>query len=469
MPELHPHLEPYEPTKADPFDSIKAAHLLNRAGFGGTLKEIEKVRSLGPKAALVWLLDFPNATSETQNASDQPNFAALNEIPKNFRMMSSMLAGKSTEEKMALQQKMQMANRLALVGAAEWWMNRMVAGVHPLQEKLTLFWHGHFTTSASDERLTRQMWDQNETLRKYAAGNFGELVKAIAHDPAMLDYLNNQENRRSNPNENFARELMELFTLGIGNYTEGDVKNAARAFTGWGHNGGEFIFRKFDHDDDSKTFLGKTGNFDGDQIVDIILQQPVCAKYIAGRFWDFFVSETPNVAVIDSLAQILRSGNYELRPMIRTLFASRAFYASEMVGSQIKSPVQLLVGSARLLEVKLPPARMMFQPNGPLRQMGQVPFYPPNVKGWPGGREWVNTSTLFVRYNSVMRLADDVQPQQAASAAEAVDDWIARLVQRPIASQQRQTLIDAVGQNATAETIRRMIHLIVSTPEYQLC
>ena len=466
---LHPLLKPYEPTSADPFDAVKAAHLLNRAGFGGTLAEIEKVRKLGPQAAVDRLLDFPDATSGEQDAKDQPSFAALKGIPTNFREMSAMYAGKTPQERMELQQKMQMANRVALVGTAEWWMNRMTTAVNPFQEKLTLFWHGHFTTGANDERLARQMWAQNETLRKHAAGNFAAFVKAIARDPAMLDYLNNQENRRSHPNENFARELMELFTLGIGNYTEADVKNAARAFTGWGHNGGEFIFRRFDHDPDSKMFLGKTGNFDGDEIIDLILRQSACSKYIAGRFWDFFVSETPNDAVIASLGEVLLSSGYELRPMLRTLFTSRAFYSAEMIGAQIKSPVQLLTGSARLLGVRLPPGRMMFQPNGPLMQMGQAPFHPPNVRGWPGGRAWVNTSTLFVRYNCVSRLADDVETAEFATAGEAVDYWINRLIQRPVASNQRQTLIEAVGTKPNAESIRRMIRLVVSTPEYQLC
>ncbi len=469
MVNLHSLLELYQPTSHDPFDAIKAAHLLNRAGFGGTLGEIDKVQKLGPQAAVDWLLDFPNATADEQDTADQPSLAALKDTPGNFREMSAMYAGKTPQERMVLQQKVQMANRQALVSTGEWWMNRMATASRPLQEKLAFFWHGHFTSSGKDEKLAKLMWAQNETIRKNAAGNFRTFTKAIARDPAMLDYLNNQQNRRSHPNENFARELMELFTLGIGNYTEADIKNAARAFTGWGHNGTEFMFRRFDHDADSKTFLGKTGNFDGDEIIDIILQQPACPKYIAGRIWDFFVSETPNEAVIASLGEVLLSNGYELRPMLRTLFTSRVFYSSEMIGSQIKSPVQLMIGSARSMGVKLPPGRIMFQPNGPLMQMGQAPFYPPNVKGWPGGRAWINTSTLFVRYNAVMRLADDVEPLETASADEAVDQWIAKLVQRPIAAPQRQTLIDAVGEKPNRDSIRRMIHLIVSTPEYQLC
>jgi uncharacterized protein (DUF1800 family) len=215
--------------------------------------------------------------------------------------------------------------------------------------------------------------------------------------------------------------------------------------------------------------MGKSGNFDGDDVIDIILQQPACAKYIASRFWNFFVSEEADDAVIASLGRVLRENKYELRPMIKTLFASRAFYSAQVIGAQIKSPVQLVIGTARALNVDLPPARMMFQPNGPLMQMGQAPFFPPNVKGWPGGRAWINTSTLFVRYNAAVRLAGDAQPEPAPSAQDAVDRWTRRLIQRPIAPEQRKTLLDAAGEKPDRESLRRIIQLIVSMPEYQLC
>lgn len=469
MSTLHPELQPYKPTSEDPFDAVKAAHLLNRAGFGGTPREVEKVMKLGPEAAVEWLLDFPDATATEMDDTDVPGFDSLKDYPSNFREMAMMSANKTPQERMAMQQKFQMANRVALMTTGEWWMRRMATAARPLQEKLTFFWHGHFTTSGKDERLAKLMWAQNETLRKHAAGNFGLFVKAVSRDPAMLDYLNNQQNNRAHPNENYARELMELFTLGIGNYTEDDVKNAARAFTGWGHNGSEFLFRRFDHDFNEKTFLGRKGNFDGDDVIDIILAQPACPKYIAGRFWNYFVSEADNAAVSDSLGDLLLDSKYELRPMLRTLFTSRAFYNSQVIGAQIKSPVQLLIGAVRMLDVDLPPGRMLFQPNGPLLQMGQAPFLPPNVKGWPGGRAWINTSTLFVRYNACMRLAGDVRAEPTATAEEAVDQWVARLIQRPIAAEQRQTLLDAAGAKPDRDSIRRMIQLIVSMPEYQLC
>src|SRR5258706_1956326 len=305
MSNLHPLLQAYEPSKSDPFDAVKAAHLLNRAGFGGTPAEINRVVKAGPKAAFGELLNFPAASAEDKDEDDLANLSAIKDYPPNFRELSRMLVGKSQQEQGAIFQKILFANRAALIATGDWWMRRMMTAKHPFQEKLTLFWHGHFTTSASDERAAKLMWDQNETLRKNAAGNFGKFVKAISRDPAMLDYLNNQPNRPGHPHENYARELMELFTLGIGHYSEDDIKNAARAFTGWGHTGTEYVFRRFDHDTGLKTFMGKTGNLDGDDIIDVILEQAACAKYMASRFWNFFVSDDADDAVIASLGNLL--------------------------------------------------------------------------------------------------------------------------------------------------------------------
>jgi uncharacterized protein (DUF1800 family) len=367
----------------------------------------------------------------------------------------------------------------------------MANGPYPLQEKLTLFWHGHFTTSAKDERGALLIWTQNELLRRNVAGNFRENVRQISRDPAMLDYLNNQQNRKAHPNENYARELMELFTLGIGNYTEYDIREAARAFTGWAHDGEDFIFRRYDHDDGDKKFFGKKGDFDGDDVIEIILNHPACAKYIAGRFWNFFAYEDAEPPMIESLGQLLRESKWEIRPMLRTMFASQAFYSDRAIGSQIKSPVQLVVGTIRLLGLDMPPVRAL---QGPLNQMGQVPLEPPNVKGWPGGRQWINTSTLFVRYNTAVWLAggggqvpiargrpgkvkikmatveSNFAPAKGDDALEVVNYWIARLIQRPIDEEKKQVLIDVLnGRPNDEEAVKKMIQLIVSMPEYQLC
>src|SRR3954452_19699683 len=308
---LHPLLQPYTPSSDEPFDQVKAAHLLNRAGFGGRPDEIERVMKLGPQDAVDWLMDFPDAPADEESKTDQPDLSPVEGYPKNFRELRDKLANKTPEERKALQQMLMQANREALVQVVGWWMKRMASGPFPLQEKLTLFWHGHFTTSAKDERAALLMWQQNELLRRQSAGNFREFVRQISRDPAMLDYLNNQQNRKAHPNENYARELMELFTLGIGNYTEDDIKQAARALTGWAHDGEGFIFRKFDHDYDVKTFMGRSGKFDGDDIIDIILQQPASAPYIANRLLSFFVMDNPDPAICQSLGMVLRENGFD--------------------------------------------------------------------------------------------------------------------------------------------------------------
>lgn len=488
MAKLHPLLEPWKPTSNDPFDSVKAAHLLNRACFGGTRAEIEHVLAVGPERAVDELLDFPDAPSDEQSQTDQPNLSAIEGYPRSFREYRSLIAGKTAEERMRLRQQFQQANRAAVLETARWWMTRMANGPHPLQEKLTLFWHGHFTTSAREERSAWLMWQQNELLRRYAAGGFVEFTKAISRDPAMLDYLNNQQNRKSSPNENYARELMELFTLGIGNYTEKDVKEAARAFTGWGHDGDSFVFRRFDHDNEPKTFMGRTGNWNGDDIVDMVAQHPACAPYIAGKLFAFFAHENPDPAMIASLGNEFRGWGYQLRPLIRTILLSRAFYAPASIGTQVKSPIQLVVGTARKLGVELPPARLLFNV---MEQMGQVPLAPPNVRGWPGGRAWINTSTLFVRYNTAVWLAGgeppiasgrpgvdrvarsrgviSFRPVRAGEPREVVESWLSVLIPRPVPETKVQPLLDAVGPSPTEKSVTKMVQLIVSMPEYQLC
>jgi hypothetical protein len=485
----HTLLQPYKPTDADPFDAIKAAHLLNRAGFGGTPAEVDKIVKLGPQAAADWLLDFPDAGAEKQTPNDVPNLSALDGYPKDFAELRKMFGGKSPEEKKELRRKLQMVNHLAVRTTVEWWLHRMTSGPHPLQEKLTLFWHGHFVTSAKDERSAELMWRQNELLRADAAGNFREFVRAISRDPAMLDYLNNTQNHKAHPNENYARELMELFTLGIGNYTEQDVKEAARAFTGWTHDGDEYVFRRFQHDDGPKTFLGWTGNFNGDDVLQAILAQPVCARFIASKLFRFFTYEEVDDQLAEALAAVLREHHYDLRPLVRTILTSRAFYSSQAIGSQIKSPIELVIGTIRKLDLRMPPDRLL---NGALGQMGQIPFAPPNVRGWPGGRMWINTSTLFVRYNTAVFLAGGGaekfigrkngpfdQPNENAQglvtngepdAGKVVDEWVVRLIQRPISAEKRQVLLDALdGHSEREENVRKMIQLIVSMPEYQLC
>ncbi|MBV8782371.1 MAG: DUF1800 domain-containing protein [Phycisphaerae bacterium] len=496
MASLHPQLQPFEPTSDRPFDAMLAAHLLSRAGFGGKPEEIAQVMKIGPSRAVDQLLDFPDASAEEQSQTDVPDLSSIDGYPKSFSDLKKMYQGKTQEEIKALRQKIMMANREAIEAVSTWWMRRMANGPHPLQEKLTLFWHGHFTTSAKDEKAATLIWNQNELLRRQSAGNYREFVRQISRDPAMLDYLNNNENRKAHPNENYARELMELFTLGIGNYTETDIKQAARAFTGWAHDDDDFVFRKFNHDTGIKTFFGYSGNFDGDDIIDIILHSKPSMPFISGELFSYFAYDDADPAMIDSLGDVLRDSKFELRPLIRTILKSKAFYSEAALGTQIKSPIQLMVGTTRLLDLQMPPARFL---TDSMRQMGQIPLMPPNVKGWPGGRQWINTSTIFVRYNTAVSLVgggsggnvgnrgplfnrlaqaraggrealdpDRVGPR--GTPAQVVDGWVERMIQRPISSEKRSVLLEALGERADdPQSVRRMVQLIVSMPDYQLC
>jgi uncharacterized protein (DUF1800 family) len=477
MASLHELLQPYEPSATDQFDAVKAAHLLNRAGFGGTSAEVAQIVALGPTAAAASLLDFPDKTADQQNPKDVPDMSAIDGAPKTFRDLRQMLAGKTLEERQQIQMQFQKANAEADAATVGWWLKRMTYGPYPLQEKLTLFWHGHFTSSAKDERSALLMWEQQELLRKMAAGDFGQFVSAISRDPAMLDYLNNTQNHKGHPNENYARELMELFTLGIGNYSEDDVKASARAFTGWTHDGDQYIYNRNQHDEGLKTFMGETGNLNGDDIIGIILKQPVCPKFIASEIFSFFVYDDLEEGLAESLGQLFADGQMQIRPFMRTILSSRAFYSQKAIGAQIKSPIQLVVGTCRFLGIELPP---IGQVRGQLTNMGQFPMLPPNVKGWAGGRSWINASTLFIRYNTALMLASGrvpggAQAYQAALATKfddadkLVDFWLQRLIQRPIDPSQRQIIVDAIGDQDGVQAARHTVQLIVSMPEYQLC
>jgi uncharacterized protein (DUF1800 family) len=285
---------------------------------------------------------------------------------------------------------------------------------------------------------------------------------------------------------------MELFTLGIGNYTEQDIRESARAFSGWTHDGEQYTFRAFDHDTGEKNFFGRRGNFNGDDIIEIILSERACASYIGGKMFRYFGYEELEEGLADGLGNVLRDAKYEIRPLVRTILTSKAFYQPRAIGSQIKSPVQLMVGTVRLLQLPMPDTRRLA---GAMEQMGQVPLMPPNVKGWPGGRLWINTSTLFVRYNTCVFLAGGSMPNSVmnvgykagkvrslpgeqqgnftptadGSSKELVDLWCDRLIQRPVSDDKKLVLLDALGTGPREENVRRMIQLIVSMPEYQLC
>lgn len=476
MRKLHALLQPWQPSELEPWDDVRAAHLLNRAGFGGTPAEVQALVKIGVDRAIDVLLDFPDAPAAEQKAGDGPDRTILADTPMREperRAEFFKVRGPENEPaRQALNQKWQRSSAEFLASATRWWIGRMAYGPHPLQERMVLFWHGHLTSSIRDDRQgSWRLWNQNELLRRYAAGNFRDMIGAISRDPGMLRYLNNDRNNKARPNENYARELMELFTLGIGNYTEHDIKQVARAFTGWTHDGVEFVYNARQHDDGEKVVFGQNGSFNGDDVVELLMRHPASAPYIGGKLFDYFVGADADPKMQASLGDVLRENNYELRPLLRVILRSKSFFAAKRIGGKIKSPIQLLVGTMRLLDagvLNTPQTRRE------LEKMGQVPFEPPNVKGWPGtydGRKWINTATLLARYNLAVRLVDRVRNQLQTSddSEKLVNEWLARLIGRPIEAAKREALVAAARSAQPNEAAADVVKLIVAMPEYQLC
>lgn len=383
------------PLPNEGWNDATAAHLLNRAGFGGAPGAVERLRSLGLEGAVDSLLKFGGAPDDeikppSWTVADPDRGARLREF--------SQATPEKRKELQRQERRTQMERMMELRG---WWLERMVRAPHPLQEKLTLYWHGHFATSMVKVRDARMMWMQNELFRNHAAGNWRVLVKSVTEDPAMLIWLDQAQSRRQHPNENYARELMELFTLGEGHYTETDVQEAARALTGVSLDRarGEYVYRPRLHDDGEKRFLGRSGRLGAGDVVETILGQPQAARFLASKLWTFFASDDPPAGVVDALAEDLRRGDWEMRPVLRRMFLSAEFYDTSVLRSQVKSPVQLLVGAVLQLDAKLPAP--LASANA-LRSLGQELFAPPNVKGWDGGLNWLATHHLLNRH----RLAD---------------------------------------------------------------
>jgi uncharacterized protein (DUF1800 family) len=302
-------------------------------------------------------------------------------------------------------------------------MHEMLVTPSPITERMTLFWHNHFVSSQQKVRFSRLMYQQNATLRAHALGSFADLLHAASKDPAMLIYLDTAQSRKGQPNENFAREVMELFTLGEGNYSEADIKEAARAFTGWSvdRDTGRYLFRPAIHDFGTKTVLGKSGRFDGDAVLDVILERPQTAEFITAKLWREFVSADPDPREVQRIAKAFRNRNYDIKVALRFLLLSDAFWDIANRGTMVKSPVELVVGTLRQLDVA-PSGATPFVVVA--AGMGQNLFSPPNVKGWPGGEQWINSNTLLARKQFLDRLArmDDAPPAMMATLPANGDD-----------------------------------------------
>ena len=400
-------------TVAD-WDYDKAAHLIERAGFGVTPAEIERLAAMTPDAAVDELVNYTTVDNSATPAFDPSPIwdPGMDPFPKS--RADAVRIARETGSSMgvamlpdSVRRRLQpvvnkffyglRSNAIETQRLALWWAERMLVTRRPLEEKLTLFWHGHFATGNTKVRDTRMMLRQNEMLRANAAGSFRDLLAGILTDPAMLVYLDNGENRKGHPNENFGRELLELFTMGVGNYTEQDIREASRAFTGWTNDVLEFRFDPATHDDGEKTFLGRTGAFNGDDIIDIILDTPVTADYISAKLYRFFVREELDESTRVALGATFRDAGYELKPLLRRVFLSRDFYSPASYATQVKSPVHLVVSTYRKLGLTALPTIPDF---GRLTaRLGQTLFNPPNVAGWAGGRTWITPASLLERGN----------------------------------------------------------------------
>ena len=385
-----------------------AAHLLNRAGFGGSPDEIKQLADLSHDQAVTSLLDYERVPDST------PNPVWAKPDPDHARQLRDSIKTATPDERRMIQQQESKTQYARMIELRGWWLNRMAKGLRPFQEKMVLFWHGHFATSFEKVRDAYFMWRQNELFRRLATGNWQQLLTEAGKDPAMLIWLDQAQSRKEHPNENFAREVMELFSLGEGHYTEKDITEGARALTGWSLDrlNQKYIYRPFFHDNGGKTFLGVTGNLNGNDVMAQIVAQPQAARFITAKIWNYFAGQPPSDELNDALAAVFRENRNNFKPFLRVMFRSEEFYDPSIVRNEVKSPVQWLVGSVRMLECDLPPALISW---GMTRQLGQDLFAPPNVKGWDGGITWITTNTLLTRYNDAATLVQGTFPQLAAA------------------------------------------------------
>lgn len=463
-------LAPY----AGPWDTRLAAHLLRRAGFGGSPTDVARIAGMSMHDAVESFINFAPMPSLTERPSLENDAYPVGMRP----------AMMSPEERKAFNMQQGKLRRQDAIAMQAWWLDRMIATPNPLQEKMTLFWHGHFTTSYQKTRFADGIVDQNNLFREYALGNIHDLTLHVSQDPAMLRYLDNNLNVKAHPNENYARELMELFTLGIGNYTEADVRESARAFTGWSvdRRAGTFTNNAYQHDDGQKTFLGQTGNFAGNNIVDIIFQQPAAARLFANRLLSFFLYSDPEPELVEAFAAILRKNNYVLKPAMSILLQSNVFYSDRAYRALVKSPVEFVVGSYQLYGIPKSDVAAL----GALRRMSQILFYPPNVKGWDGGAAWLNSQTLLTRENFASSLqtkmtdapwlAQTMQKMQAQPIAQTLTQTI---LQGDVSAASSSKLIAYLngsdvaadsqlsGENAD-QRVRGAAYLTMAMPAYQL-
>ncbi len=381
--------KPWAPSDKDPFNAKWAGHLYRRAAFGATLAELRAAEKHGVGPTIDLLMKGEPKTKD-QEAADSADWLAF--LNKNV-----IDAGK--------QDKPDFFGRYDPYKSRAGWLYNMLYGRHPLREKLTLFWHNHFATSVAKIKDPKLMARQNILLRTHALGKFGPFLLEMSKDAAMIAWLDNNSNDKAHPNENYAREVMELFSLGVGNYTEKDVREAARAFTGWHTDGDDnwYLDARY-HDDGDKVLLGTKGKLGGEDVLAILLKEKTCAQFIVRKLYRYLVSENvePSNTFTEPLCDQFRKSDYDIAGLVRTMLASRHFFSGYAFRQRIKSPVELVVGAVHeTVEGYIQPQLLVRR----IDAMGQTLFAPPNVKGWPGGQSWLNTSTVLARQNFAQALA----------------------------------------------------------------
>ena len=461
-------------------------HLYLRAGFGTSIDTINKSLRMQRRQ----LLDQLFADSA------HPTPINVVRVPTEEEVQMAMAKEKTAEEKKQIKEYIQEENnKLNLT-----WLNKMMKGNEMLNEKMTFFWHDHF---ACKDDIPLQAQSLNNVIRKYALGDFQEMLMAVSKEPAMLKYLNNQQNKKNAPNENFAREVMELFTLGRGNYTEDDIKNAARAFTGWGFDKLEhsFVFRDKQHDYDEKTFLGTTGTLSGEDVLHIITDQKQCALYLTDKIYRYFVNEKGNDNRVADLAADFYTGGYNIGSLMRNIFSADWFYDNENIGTRIKSPIELMASLGRQFEPSFSNEKTLLTVQ---RILGQLLFNPPNVAGWPNGKEWIDSSSLIFRTSLGKKTIesaeisvapkpdDDKTPNEMPKKGkgfyqiEAHINWekitrnfgasndedmmakVGAYLLQTDANINEQTRIELTG-TTPEQKLKQICAAVTSMPEYQLC
>lgn len=449
-------------TEAAQFDREAAAHLLRRAGFSGTLEEIDRLTVLGREEAVDHLLNYEQVDDSTMEKGLEKYIQSQNLNLTQFRPIQI------------------------------WWLYRMIYTKRPLLEKMTLFWHGHFATAIKKVSIPPLMLQQNQMLRRLALGSFETLVLEVAKDPAMILWLDNNTNIKGAPNENFARELFELFTLGIRDpitgqpaYTEQDIKEAARAFTGWTIRRGQFYFNASQHDDGEKRVLGRTGNLNGNDVVAFACAERSTGRFIVKKLWEFFAYPTPEPHIIEALADVYFASKYNMKAVMRALFLREEFYSEQARFANVKGPVELVVGAMRQLQADY---NIRVLP-GFLSLMEQDLFNPPDVSGWDGDLKWINTATMLVRYNFANAVVTarggntgTFKPESLLAGKnlqtpeQLVDYLLHVLGPLKISAQLRQLFIDylkdggafQLNQAIIDNKVRGLIHLMMTLPHYQL-